>query len=77
MDLLSGIAIFLLGASAGSIIRYFQDRDLVRKYREEARRSLQALLEVMNAYESSSGRKVPVTSENAPAPVREESVRSA
>jgi hypothetical protein len=57
MNLLSAFAIFLLGASAGSILRYFQDRRLLHRYREEAQQSLQALLEVINAYEGDSVRK--------------------
>ena len=35
MNLLSGLAIFLLGASAGSILRYFQDRKLLQMYRKK------------------------------------------
>ena len=58
MNLLSGLAIFLLGASAGSILRFFQDRKLVQLYRQEAQRAVQALLEVMNAYEGQPDKKL-------------------
>ncbi|MGE0407123.1 MAG: hypothetical protein AB7O65_12570 [Candidatus Korobacteraceae bacterium] len=53
MNVLTGLAIFLLGASAGSVLRYFQDRKLIQLYREEAQQALQALQEVVNAGETS------------------------
>ncbi len=57
MNVLSGLAIFLLGASAGSILRYFHDRKLLQMYRQETQQSIQALLEVMAAYEEQTGKK--------------------
>jgi hypothetical protein len=77
MNILSGLAIFLLGASAGSILRYFQDRKLLRLYRDEAQRSIQALLEVMSAYEGGAGRKSAIPSAEAGVGMRSGSVRSA
>ena len=57
MNMLSGLAVFLVGASTGSILRYFQDRKLLQLYRQEAQRSLQALLEVMKAYDGQPAKK--------------------
>jgi hypothetical protein len=76
MNLLSAFAIFLLGASAGSILRYFQDRRLLHRYQEEAKKSFQALLEVMNACEGNSLRKIASTGKST-ARIRSESIRSA
>ena len=76
MNLLSGFGIFLLGASAGSVLRYFQDRKLLQKYREEAQRALGALSEVMSAYEDGSAKKPAAASESV-VRARNESVRSA
>jgi hypothetical protein len=73
MDMLSGLAIFLLGASAGSILRFFQDRKLVQLYRQEAQRAVQALLEITNAYDGQPVKKSALT---AAAPESRPSVSS-
>ena len=70
MDFLSGFAIFLLGASTGSLLRYFQDRKLLEMYRHEAQQSAQALLELVSAFEGHSSKKAV-----APAPPPDPTVR--
>jgi hypothetical protein len=78
MNLLSGLAIFLLGASAGSILRYFQDRKLLQMYRVEAQRSLEALLEVVALQEGHSSKKpASAMSASESRPVSAGSLRSA
>jgi len=77
MNMLSGLAIFLLGASAGSILRFFQDRKLVQLYRQEAQRAVQALLEVMNAYEGQPVKKYATAAQESRPVVSSGSLRSA
>ena len=67
MDVLSGVAIFLLGASAGSVLRYFQDRKLIQLYRREAQKCIQVLLEVVHASQVIPEKKPVASSRSASA----------